>query len=61
MQRVRELAAACPDADTTLACRTIEVSTTPHWCVHTDLSELRASGVSAYPTGKQSPGSRLSN
>jgi hypothetical protein len=26
MRRVRELAAACPDADTTLACRAIEVS-----------------------------------
>jgi hypothetical protein len=63
MQRVRELAAACPDADTALTCRTVEVSimhSNPRPCVDTHLSEPRT-GVFVYPAGKQRLGSRLSN
>jgi hypothetical protein len=30
MRRVRELATACPNADITLTCRVVEVSTSTH-------------------------------
>jgi hypothetical protein len=53
MRRVRELAAAYPNADTTLACRVVEVSAVHSLsCVFIDLSGHRTLGVYAYSAGK---------
>src|SRR5260221_539636 len=63
MRRVRQLATAYPNSDTALACRIVEASIMHSAWVRpsTDISVLRASGVSTCPTGKQCLGSCLSN